>query len=108
MDNPYFAAYSASKATIIRLTQAMANEVAAFGIRINAVCLGIVASTKMRRDIELPRSRYGLTNTEERLKHVPIGRAAEPDDITGLISFLASDEARYLVRETASVSGCIR
>lgn len=105
---PYFAAYSASKAAIIGLTQAMAKEVAAFGIRINAVCPGIVASTKMRRDIELARSRYGLTDTEERLKHVPIGRAAEPDDITGLVSFLASDEARYLVGETISVSGGIR
>lgn len=105
---PYFSAYSASKAAVIGLTQAMANEVAALGVRINALCPGIVVSTKMRLDIESAHIRYGLPATEDRLKRVPIGRAAEPEDIAGMVSFLASDEARYIVGEAIGVSGGVR
>lgn len=105
---PYFSAYSASKAAVIGLTQAMANEVAGLGVRINALCPGIVASTKMRADIEAAHARYGLPDTENRLKRVPIGRAAEPEDIAGMVSFLASDEARYIVGEAIGISGGVR
>lgn len=105
---PFFAAYSASKAAIIALTQALACEVAAHGVRVNAVCPGIVVATPMRTSIEDAHRAHGLPCTEERTARVPIGRAAKPDDVTGVVAFLASDDARYIVGEAIGVSGGIR
>lgn len=101
----YRAAYSASKFAVIGFTQALAAEVAPLGIRVNAICPGIVVATEMRREIEEAHRHYGLPETRDREKAIPMGRAGQPEDIAGVAAFLASDEAAYITGELLSVSG---
>jgi NAD(P)-dependent dehydrogenase (short-subunit alcohol dehydrogenase family) len=101
----YFAGYSATKFAVIGLTQALAREMAPHGIRVNAICPGIVVETAMRTAIEAQQRRYGLPETAEREKSIPIGRVSVPDDVARIAAFLASDEASYLTGESINLSG---
>jgi NAD(P)-dependent dehydrogenase (short-subunit alcohol dehydrogenase family) len=103
--NAYFAGYSASKFAVIGLTQALAREMAPHGIRINAICPGIVVDTAMRSAIEVQQRQYGLPKTEERAKSIPIGRVSVPEDVARVAAFLASDEAAYMTGEAINLSG---
>src|ERR1700757_4952621 len=100
----YFAGYSASKFAVIGLTQALAREMAPHGIRVNAICPGIV-DTAMRTAIEAQQRQYGLPETGEREKTIPMGRTSVPDDVARIAAFLASDEASYLTGESINLSG---
>ena len=101
----YFAGYSASKFAVIGLTQALAREMAPRGIRVNAICPGIVVDTAMRTAIEAQQRRYGLPETAEREKSIPIGRVSVPDDVAAIAAFLASDESSYMTGEAINLSG---
>jgi NAD(P)-dependent dehydrogenase (short-subunit alcohol dehydrogenase family) len=103
--NAFFAGYSASKFAVIGLTQALAREMAPHGIRVNAICPGIVVNTAMRTAIELQQRQYGLPETAEREKSIPIGRVSVPDDVARVATFLASDEASYMTGESINLSG---
>ena len=103
--NAYFAGYSASKFAVIGLTQALAREMAPHGIRINAICPGIVVDTAMRSAIEVQQRQYGLPETEERAKSIPMGRVSVPEDVARVAAFLASDEAAYMTGEAINLSG---
>jgi NAD(P)-dependent dehydrogenase (short-subunit alcohol dehydrogenase family) len=103
--NAFFAGYSASKFAVIGLTQALAREMAPHGIRINAICPGIVVDTAMRAAIEGQQRQYGLPATEERAKSIPIGRLSVPEDVARIAAFLASDEAAYVTGEAINLSG---
>ena len=101
----YFAGYSASKFAVIGLTQALAREMAPHGIRVNAICPGIVVDTAMRSAIEAQQRRYGLPETAEREKSIPIGRVSIPDDVARVAAFLASEESAYMTGESINLSG---
>jgi len=101
----FFAGYSASKFAVIGLTQALAREMAPHGIRVNAICPGIVVDTAMRTAIEAQQRRYGLPETAEREKSIPIGRVSVPDDVARVAAFLASDESAYITGESINLSG---
>src|SRR5215470_15540041 len=103
--NAHFAGYSASKFAVIGLTQALAREMAPHGIRVNAICPGIVVDTAMRAAIEAQQRQFGLPETEERAKTIPIGRVSVPDDVARVAAFLASDEAAYMTGEAINLSG---
>jgi NAD(P)-dependent dehydrogenase (short-subunit alcohol dehydrogenase family) len=103
--NTYFAGYSASKFAVIGLTQALAREMAPHGIRVNAICPGIVVDTAMRSAIETQQRQYGLPTTEERAQSIPIGRLSVPEDVARIAAFLASDEASYMTGEAINLSG---
>jgi NAD(P)-dependent dehydrogenase (short-subunit alcohol dehydrogenase family) len=103
--NAFFAGYSASKFAVVGLTQALAREMAPHGIRVNAICPGIVVDTAMRTAIESQQRRYGLPETAEREKSIPIGRVSVPEDVANIAAFLASDEASYMTGESINLSG---
>jgi NAD(P)-dependent dehydrogenase (short-subunit alcohol dehydrogenase family) len=103
--NTYFAGYSASKFAVIGLTQALAREMAPHGIRVNAICPGIVVDTAMRSEIEAQQRQYGLPDTTERAKAIPIGRVSVPEDVARIAAFLASDESSYMTGESINLSG---
>jgi len=103
--NAYFAGYSASKFAVIGLTQALAREMAPYGIRVNAICPGIVVDTAMRTAIEAQQRQYGLPATQERAKTIPVGRLSVPDDVARIAAFLASDESAYMTGESINISG---
>ena len=81
--------YSVSKAAIINLTQAMAQDWGADGIRVNAICPGLI---KTRFSEALWRDDNTRAHFES---DIPLGRIGEPGDIVGLAVFLASDASGY-------------
>jgi NAD(P)-dependent dehydrogenase (short-subunit alcohol dehydrogenase family) len=103
--NAYFAGYSASKFAVIGLTQALAREMAPHGVRVNAICPGIVVGTAMRADLEAQQRHFGLPQTAEREKLIPLGRVSVPEDVARVAAFLASDEAAYITGESINLSG---
>jgi NAD(P)-dependent dehydrogenase (short-subunit alcohol dehydrogenase family) len=102
---PNFGAYSATKFAVIGLTQALAREVAGNGIRVNAVCPGIVADTPLRKDVERQGEAFGLPPSTERAKTIPLGRLGTPEDIANAVAFLVSDEAAYMTGQAINVTG---
>ena len=103
--NPVFAAYAASKFAVIGMTQSLAPEVAPFGVRVNAVCPGIIADTPMRSSLERAGAAAGLPPTEQRAKTIPLGRAGTPEEVAKVVAFLASDAALYVTGAAYDVSG---
>lgn len=87
--------YAAAKGALIAATRALALEVATRGITVNAVAPGIIA-TPMTAGLFDPK-------VIERL--VPMNRVGSPEEVAGLVGFLASDEAAYLTAQVVSVSG---
>jgi NAD(P)-dependent dehydrogenase (short-subunit alcohol dehydrogenase family) len=102
---PYFGPYCASKFAVIGLTQSLAKEVAAHGVRVNAVCPGIVAGTEMRARIDEASRALGRPTSAERVAGIPMGRLAEADDVAGVVAFLVSDDARYMTGQAINVTG---
>lgn len=102
---PNFGAYSATKFAVIGLTQALSREMASQGIRVNAVCPGIVAGTPMRVEVERMGQAFGLPPSSDRAKTVPLGRLATPEDVANAVAFLASDEAGYMTGQAINVTG---
>jgi NAD(P)-dependent dehydrogenase (short-subunit alcohol dehydrogenase family) len=95
---PLYAAYAAAKAGAISVTRTLALELAPHGIRVNAIA----------PDICLTEGLEALVPAAERGRWadiVPLGRAAEPDDIAGPAVFLASDLSRYVTGVTLHVDG---
>lgn len=81
--------YSVSKAALVMLTQNQAREWGGDGIRVNAICPGLI-QTKFSAALWQNESVLrGLTG------HIPAGRMAQPDEMAGLAAFLASDAASY-------------
>ncbi|MEP7456209.1 SDR family NAD(P)-dependent oxidoreductase [Phyllobacterium sp. SB3] len=97
--------YAASKFGMIGLTQSFAKEVAEFGIRVNAVCPGAIDHTQMRAEADRQSVERGLAPARERVKFIPLGRMGEPDDVAGVITFLLSNEARYMTGQAINVTG---
>lgn len=95
---PLHAAYSTSKAALRALTGALALELAPCGIRVNAVAPGHV-NTAMSL---VARDPAGLA---ERLSLIPLARLAEPEDIAGVVVYLASERAAYVTGQTITVDG---
>jgi len=89
--------YSAAKAGIIALTKSTAQEVAAFGVRVNAVCPGWVDTPLLAPFDEV--TRMGI------VMQTPIGRMARPDELAAVIRFLAGPESTYCVGDVFPVSG---
>ena len=102
------AVYSASKAAVLSLTRTFAHAWAARGVRVNAVCPGVV-ETPMN-DVVLAgiaRARgVPVTAVEEaRRAAIPLGRTAAADEVAGVIAFLLSDAAGYMTGQGVNVSG---
>lgn len=101
---PNHAVYCMTKAAIASLTQCMGMDHAHQGVRINAVAPNEVNTPMLRTGF----SKRGFdpdTAVAELGKTVPLGRIAEPEDITEVILFLASDAARYMCGAVVEVNG---
>lgn len=105
---PLFPHYAASKAAVLSLTQSAAISLAPYGIRVNAVCPGIVdtdiwqrIAPAAERELERPSGSY----LEERVREVPLGRMAFPEEIAGVVAFLASRDADYVTGQAYNVCG---
>lgn len=92
------AAYAASKAGLHALTCAMSGEVGQYGIRVNAVCPGIVMTSRL--DDLTPEQWEGIINSV-----VPLKRAGEPQSIGSMVAYLCSDQGDWISGQLYSVDG---
>lgn len=89
--------YAASKAGLHGLTKSVAKELAPRGVRCNAVAPGFIQT-----DMTAGLRERQVSDLRDR---IPLGRLGEPDDVAGLVRFLAGPEARYITGQVIAVDG---
>jgi acetoacetyl-CoA reductase len=90
--------YSAAKAGDIGFVKALAQENASKGITVNAICPGYIGTEMVRAiDPDVLAKRI--------LPHIPVGRLGEPEEIAGVVAFLASDKGGYITGSTITING---
>jgi NAD(P)-dependent dehydrogenase (short-subunit alcohol dehydrogenase family) len=105
---PFVSAYAASKAAVMALTRSLAQEVAEFGITVNAVLPGDVDTALKQWGLQL-EALVGQQPYEKvweaAVAKVPLGRFATPEDVAHLVAFLASDEASFITGQAYNLTG---
>ncbi|MBB6452417.1 NAD(P)-dependent dehydrogenase (short-subunit alcohol dehydrogenase family) [Salirhabdus euzebyi] len=105
---PGVSAYIASKHAVIGLTKTAALEVAADGIRVNAVCPSPV-NNRMMRSLEAGFSPENAEAARESFaSSIPLGRYAENSEIVDLVYFLASEKASFITGAIYNIDGGMR
>lgn len=102
-----YEAYTASKHAVLGLTKCVALELAARGIRVNAVCPGWVDTPMSRADSAEGARRAGVETDEfraEAIAGIPLGRMVDPADVAELIAFLCSEKARAITGQSYNIS----
>ena len=102
------AAYNVAKAGVISLTRTLAIELAAYGVRVNAVSPGPVYTEFNRQTMAQRCQSLNITEDEmiERIRTaIPLGRWGEPIDIARVVTFLCSPQASWITGEVLRVSG---
>lgn len=97
------AVYSACKGGIIAFTKTIAREMARSGVTINCVCPG-PTDTPLLRELT-GAGEQGARIGEGLKRSIPLGRLGRPEDLAGMVAFLASDDAAYMTGQVVSVSG---
>lgn len=89
--------YSATKGAVVSVTRSASKELAEYGIRVNAVAPGMVATERFKSVIE--------NKFENRIEDIGFGRMATPDEIADAYVFLASDMSKYITGQILGVDG---
>ncbi len=96
------AAYAASKAGIINLVMTASRQLADTGVRVNAICPGLIETGMTKPLFDMARA----AGTEEKIGQLnPLRRAGAPDEIAAMALFLASDESSYVNGQAIAVDG---
>jgi NAD(P)-dependent dehydrogenase (short-subunit alcohol dehydrogenase family) len=90
--------YATAKAGVSIMTQYIAKDLAPFGITANTIAPGTTVTDRVRNVLTPEKEQKFVAST-------PVGRLAQPEDISGVITFLASDESRYITGATLDVNG---
>lgn len=105
---PLLGVYSATKFAVRALTQAAAKEFASVGITVNAYCPGVVGTDMWveidRRMAEITGAAIGETY-DKFVGGIALGRAETPDDVAGLVSFLAGPDSDYMTGQALLIDG---
>lgn len=96
---PLLTAYNASKAGLLGLLHTAAGELGPFGIRVNAVCPGLIRTRLTQPVFEQQHA------IKDYFRHVPLGRGGIPEEVAYAVAFLASDLASYITGATLLVDG---
>lgn len=102
------APYSASKHGVVGFTKALGNELAATGITVNAVCPGYVETPMAQRVRQGYAQAYGTTEDAILAKFqakIPLGRYSTPEEVAGLVGYLATDTAASITAQALNVCG---
>ncbi len=95
---PGAAAYAAAKGGLITYTKGLAKELAPYGVRVNGVAPGVIATPY--------HQRYSPPELFQKyVSSIPMGRAGASEEIAEVITFLASNAARYITGETIEING---
>jgi len=108
MGSPYQAHYQASKSAVVGLVRSAAWELGKHGITVNAYCPGVVDTDRWRY-IDTERGKLQGREPGELLKEMagrnPLGRVEVPEDVAPLVSFLASEDSRFITGQAINVCG---
>ncbi|GHB82189.1 putative ketoacyl reductase [Streptomyces cirratus] len=102
------APYSASKHGVVGFTKALGNELAPTGITVNAVCPGYVETPMAQRVRQGYAAAYSSTEDailEKFQAKIPLGRYSTPEEVAGLVGYLASDTAASITSQALNVCG---
>ncbi len=100
---PMAAVYAGTKGAVNAISGVLANELAPRKIRVNVVSPGFVVTEGTHT-----AGVVGSDMEAGLVAQTPLGRAGQPDDIAGVVAFLASDDARWLTGQVITASGGIR
>jgi NAD(P)-dependent dehydrogenase (short-subunit alcohol dehydrogenase family) len=104
----YHPIYNVSKAAVIAMTKTLATAYAADGVRVNAVCPGVI-ETPMQDVVDAEFARVTGRPAEairaERVGRIPVGAIGTGDDVAGVVSFLVGPDAGYMTGQAINVSG---
>jgi 2-hydroxycyclohexanecarboxyl-CoA dehydrogenase len=95
--------YSACKGGIIAFSKTLARETARKDVRVNVVCPGPTDTALLRSFVG--EGEYGQKIYEGLKRAIPLKRLGQPEDIPGIVAFLASDDANFITGQVISVSG---
>lgn len=95
---PTFSAYAASKGGMNMVTRALALELAPLHVNVNCVAPGLI-------EVERYYSQFAWYDRAEAAKNVPYGRVGFPEDVAGLVTYLASSEADFITGQIIYVDG---
>jgi NAD(P)-dependent dehydrogenase (short-subunit alcohol dehydrogenase family) len=96
---PMLSAYNASKAGVLGILHTAAAELGPFGIRVNAVCPGLIRTPLTKSSFDNPQT------LKDYFRHMPLGRGGEPHEVANAVAFLASDLASYITGAALLVDG---
>ena len=105
---PYSAEYSGTKSGVVGITRSAAMELGPHGITVNAVCAGNTLTDMVRKVAGEVGATLDMTAQEwldMRADDTALKRLARPEEIAGVVAFLASDDARYLTGQAIEVDG---
>ena len=88
--------------------KALARELAADGIRVNAVCPGFVKTGMQSREVQWEAQLRGMTPEQvidDYIRQTPLGRLETPEDVAEVVAFLSSDAARFMTGQGVNVTG---
>ncbi len=105
---PYSAEYSGTKSGVVGITRSAAMELGPHGITVNAVCAGNTLTDMVRKVAGEVGATLGMTAQEwldMRANDTAVKRLARPEEIAGVVAFLASEDARYLTGQAIEVDG---
>jgi NAD(P)-dependent dehydrogenase (short-subunit alcohol dehydrogenase family) len=101
-------AYAVAKAGVIMITKVMAKELAGAGIRVNAICPGVIQTDFTDWRFKLEADILDSTVAErqaEMLKTIPMGRLGTGNEVANLVAFLASDQSSYITGQAINITG---
>jgi NAD(P)-dependent dehydrogenase (short-subunit alcohol dehydrogenase family) len=105
---PASAQYSAAKSGVIGLTRSVAMELAPYSITVNAVCPGNTMTEMVEAVAQTIAARDGMSASDWlklRSQDCPMKRFAQPEEIAGVVAFLASPDAAYITGQAIEVDG---
>ncbi|QDU66846.1 SDR family NAD(P)-dependent oxidoreductase [Engelhardtia mirabilis] len=103
-----YTGYCASKTALTGLARALAMELAANEVQVNAVCPGWVDTAMAREGIDGIAAAVGCTHEEAyamAMRDVPLGRMSEPEDVAGMVAWLLSSDARGVTGQALDMNG---
>jgi NAD(P)-dependent dehydrogenase (short-subunit alcohol dehydrogenase family) len=92
------AAYAAAKAGILGLSKTLALELAPFGVRVNVIAPGRIATKRVR-------ATYSDEEWNAANQRIPLGHAGEPEDVAEAVAFVVSDASRHITGQTIHING---